>query len=59
MANRKSSGKAHPIYEFIEANQQCHSVDLMCRVLEVARSGYYAWLRKPVFNRAKEDARLL
>jgi transposase InsO family protein len=31
----------------------------MCRVLEVAPSGYYEWLLQPVSNRAQEDARLL
>jgi len=31
----------------------------MCRVLDVARAGYYAWLHKPLSDRAKEDARLL
>ena len=28
----------------------------MCSVLKVSRSGYYAWVRKPVSNRAREDA---
>jgi len=59
MANRMSSGKARRIYEFIKANQQRHSVESMCRLLEVARSGYYAWLQEPVSHRAREDARLL
>jgi putative transposase len=31
----------------------------MCRVLKVARSGYYAWIRKPLSDRAIEDSRLL
>jgi putative transposase len=31
----------------------------MCRVLRVHRSGYYAWLRRPVSSRAEEDRRLL
>lgn len=31
----------------------------MCRLLGVAPSGYYAWLKQPVSDRAKEDARLL
>lgn len=31
----------------------------MCRVLEVHRSGYYAWLSSPLSERAKEDRRLL
>lgn len=31
----------------------------MCRVLEVARSGFYQWLHKPLSDRAIEDQRLL
>ena len=59
MSNRKTSGKVRQIYEFIKANEDCHSVAKMCRVLGVARSGYYAWLQKPVSDRGQEDARLL
>jgi len=32
---------------------------MMCRVLDVAPSGYYEWLQQPISNRAQEDARLL
>jgi putative transposase len=46
-------------YEFIKAHRDRYSVQLMCRVLEVAQSGYYDWLQQPVSNRAQEDARLL
>lgn len=31
----------------------------MCRVLRIHRSGFYAWLKKPVSERAIEDQRLL
>jgi putative transposase len=31
----------------------------MCRVLNVARSGFYEWLHKPLSDRAIEDLRLL
>jgi putative transposase len=31
----------------------------MCRLLEVTRSGYDAWLKEPISNRAQEDVRLL
>jgi putative transposase len=34
-------------------------VQTLCRVLDVAPSGYYAWLKQPVSNHASEDARLL
>ena len=32
---------------------------MMCCLLEVARSGYYAWLKKPNSDRALDDKRLL
>lgn len=31
----------------------------MCRILEVNRSGFYAWLKEPQSQRTKEDKRLL
>jgi hypothetical protein len=30
-------------YEFMAAHQWEHRIGRMCRVLEVSRSGYYAW----------------
>ncbi len=32
---------------------------MMCRLLDVAPSGYYAWLNTPISTRDREDARLL
>jgi putative transposase len=46
-------------YEFMKAHQSEHSTNTMCRVLGVARSGFYAWLRRPQSDHAAEDARLL
>src|SRR5437870_7657234 len=31
----------------------------MCRLLNVTRSGYYAWLKELISNRAQEHARLV
>ncbi len=59
MSTRASTGRVRRIYEFIKANQHRHSVETMCRLLEVARSGYYAWSQEPISNRAQENARLL
>jgi putative transposase len=33
-------------------------VSLMCEVLEVSRSGFYAWLTRAKSDRVKEDAEL-
>lgn len=54
-----SKGRVRQAYEFIKANSRQHSVQAMCRILDVAPSGYYDWLQQPISNRAKEDARLL
>src|SRR5712671_2228040 len=59
MRTKASTGKIRQIYEFIKAQRNRFDVRTMCRVLEVARSGYYAWLQEPVCQRALEDVRLL
>lgn len=46
-------------YGFIRDNQHEFSVQAMCRVFKINRSGYYAWLSKPLSDRAIEDQRLL
>ncbi len=35
------------------------AISLMCRVLKVARAGFYQWLHQPVSERYREDQRLL
>ena len=57
--SKRSAGRVRETYRFIEAHQKQYSVEVMCRVLGVARSGYYEWLREPVSKRGQEDARLL
>ena len=59
MSTRMSSGRVRATYKFIKAHRDQSSVEAMCRVLEVAPSGYYDWLKQPVSKRAQEDARLL
>jgi len=46
------------VYRFIAAEKAAHSIAILCRVLEVSRSGYHAWTRRPAGPRALEDARL-
>lgn len=59
MAKRLRAGRVRQIYEFIKTHRNQYSVQTMCQVLEIAPSGYYDWLKQPISNRAKEDARLL
>lgn len=35
-----------------------YPIDLLCRVLEVSRSGYYAWRTRPPSKRSREEGRL-
>lgn len=59
MSKKLNTGRVRSTYEFIKAHRRQYNVETMCRVLGVARSGYYAWLKQPMSNRAQEDARLL
>ena len=47
------------MFRFIAAERANHPVSLMCRVLEVSRSGFHAWERRRPSRRAQEDARLV
>jgi transposase InsO family protein len=46
-------------YAFIKEHQQAFAIEAMCRVLGVARSGYYDWRERPECLRAQQDRRLL
>ncbi|WP_220433090.1 IS3 family transposase [Klebsiella variicola] len=46
-------------YRFINEHRTVWGVMTMCRVLCVARAGFYAWLHNPVSMRDKDNQRLL
>jgi transposase InsO family protein len=45
-------------YKFIDMHRSDFEVGKMCRALRVSRSGYYAWRKKPVSGREKENEKL-
>ena len=46
-------------YTAIQAEEEDHAVKTLCDVLQVHRSGYYAWKVRGVSPRAQENTRLL
>ncbi|MEG9604413.1 IS3 family transposase [Serratia nematodiphila] len=46
-------------YRFINEHRTVWGVMTMCRVLHVARAGFYAWLHNPVSARDNDNQRLL
>jgi transposase InsO family protein len=46
-------------YQFMEQQRRYHRVEKMARVLEVSRSGYYAWRTREASKRAREDEALV
>ena len=45
-------------YRFIEQYREQHSIALMCKVLQVSRSGYYAWRKRPASAREMANQEL-
>ena len=46
-------------YRFIQAEKAVYPVGVLCRVLDVARSGFYAWCQRPMSMRARENQGLV
>jgi putative transposase len=46
-------------YQLIEAHRTDFMVTLMCRVLDVSPSGYYAWHKRPFSQREMANQELL
>jgi putative transposase len=59
MGTKFSSGRTRQVYEFMRLHRRQFDVRLMCRVLEVTPSGYYAWLKQPQSHQTADNARLL
>ena len=45
-------------YRLIDAEKTSYSVSVLCKVLKVSRSGYYAWKDRPPSKRERENATL-
>jgi len=45
-------------YDFIEAEKAMYPITMLCRVMQVSRSGFYAWQQRPISPRTEETRRL-
>jgi hypothetical protein len=45
-------------YQFVAAQASEYPVTTLCRVLGLARSGYYAWRKRPLSTCAHQDKQL-
>jgi putative transposase len=55
MGNWRRSQGNRVKYAFIKAHRNEFDTAVMCRLLDVSRSGFYEWLRNPLSDRALED----
>jgi hypothetical protein len=46
------------VYKLIDAEKANFPVAVLCKVLRVSRSGYYAWRDRPPSGRSRQDATL-
>ena len=59
MYKQRIPGRVRSACKFIKAHRNRYGVHTICRILEVAVSGYSDWLQQPISNHAQEDTRLL
>lgn len=59
MSHRCRSQSIRRKYAFIKAHRGEYDTAVMCRLLDVSRSGFYQWLHQPLSDRPLEDQRLL
>lgn len=46
-------------YEFVRQHREEFKVKTMCCVLDVSKSGYYAWAKRPICQRSQANVRLV
>jgi len=46
-------------YQFIADHEPEHRITAMCRALQVSKSGFYGWKRRPESGRAQANRHLL
>ncbi len=46
------------MFQLVDAEKANYTVAVLCEVLEVSRSGYYDWKKRPCCERSKADAQL-
>jgi hypothetical protein len=46
------------LFKLIDAEKANYPISLLCRVLQVSRSGYYDWKDRPLSKRSRDNASL-